>query len=351
MAIDGARAQGFTPEALPWLAEGAAAFSDAAAALDRVGAAIARARPDALVLVGDRFEALSASLAATLACVPIVHLHGGEETEGAFDNVIRHAITKMAHVHLVSHPAHARRVIALGEDPATVHVVGAPGLDNLHRADLPSKSDLEAHLGVSLDAPVVVVTLHPATWGQDPAREVAAVVSAMDQVRATYVITLPNADPGNEVVRAALQHASTQLGRVAVEALGEARFWGLLRFTDAMLGNSSSALIEAPVYGVPAVNVGARQKGRVRGVNVIDAPPEAAAVADCLRRALDPVFRAEAVAAGSVFGDGHSAERIGAILRRWRPASPPVKRFAIPMNVPQGAGHEPNAPYARGDGG
>jgi UDP-hydrolysing UDP-N-acetyl-D-glucosamine 2-epimerase len=320
-------AEGFTAAArMAWVGEGeTTAAVQAAGALTAVSEALERLRPDALVLVGDRFETAAAALAATLALVPIVHLHGGEESEGAFDNVLRHAITKLAHLHLTSHPEHARRVIALGEDPKAVHVVGAPGLDNLHRADLPTLAELEADLGIALAPPVVIVTLHPATLGVDPAREAEALVAALDRVDATYVITLPNADPGHAAIRAALGRAASKPRRVAVEALGERRFWGLLRHADAMLGNSSSALIEAPALGVPAVNVGDRQKGRLRGANVIDAAPETDAIVAALERALDPAFRRAAKTAPSPFGDGHAAEKIGAILRVWRPPHPPVK--------------------------
>jgi UDP-N-acetylglucosamine 2-epimerase (non-hydrolysing)/GDP/UDP-N,N'-diacetylbacillosamine 2-epimerase (hydrolysing) len=313
-------------ERLDWMGAGAPlAAEQAGEAVKQVARALARERPDFLLLAGDRFETAAAALAATLARVPLVHLHGGEETEGSFDNALRHAITKLSHLHLTSHPAHARRVIALGEDPATVHVVGAPGLDNLHRADLPGRAELERDLGLPLAPPVVVVTLHPATLGGDPAVEAAAVAAAMDRVPATYVITLPNTDPGHEVVRTTLLAAAERPGRRAVEALGERRFWGLLRIAGAMLGNSSSALIEAPLLRLPAVNVGARQKGRVRAANVIDSAAEPEAIALALTRALASAFRASLAASESPFGDGHAAERILKVLGSWRPPDPPVK--------------------------
>jgi UDP-N-acetylglucosamine 2-epimerase (non-hydrolysing) len=294
--------------------------------------ALAQQRLDALLLVGDRYETLAAAMTATLARVPVVHLHGGEETEGAFDNSFRHAITKLSHLHLVSHPDHAARVIALGENPASVHVVGAPGLDNVHRDDLPDRAELARELGLPLPSPLVVVTLHPTTLGDDPAREAAAVTHAMDAVPATYVVTLPNSDPGNEVTRAALRAATSgRPRRIAVDALGDRRYWGLMRAADAMLGNSSSALIEAPVLALPAVNVGIRQRGRLRGDNVIDAAAEAAAVTTSLRRALDPSFRRSIGNAGP-FGDGRSAERIANILRKWTPPRPPKKP---PVMIPQ----------------
>ncbi len=322
-------AEGFAPaEVMDWIGEGEPpAAAQAGRALEMVGAALARQRPDALVLVGDRFETAAAAIAATLALVPLVHLHGGEETEGAFDNALRHAVTKLAHLHLVSHPEYKRRVEALGEDPATVHVVGAPGLDNLWRADLAARDELERVLGLALAPPVVVVTLHPTTWGGDPSAEAEALAAAMRAVEATYVVTMPNVDPGNREVRAVLERLRGAPRVALVEALGERRYFGLLRLADALLGNSSSAILEAPALGLPSVNVGDRQKGRLRGDNVIDVAPEPRAIADGLRRALTKEFRAHAQAGEKPFGDGKSAPRIVAILRGWTPPNPPVKRM------------------------
>ena len=322
-------AEGFTPaEELNWIPDGQPLDPERQAgdAVWMTAAALRRQRAEALVLLGDRFETAAAALGAALARVPVVHLHGGEETAGAIDNALRHAITKLSHLHFTSHPEHTARVIALGEDPATVHTVGAPGLDNLHRQDLPDRAELEQFLGLSLSPPVVLVTLHPTTLGGDPATEAAAVVGAMDAVEASYVITLPNADPGNESVRAALLAAAAQPRRKAVEALGERRFWAMMRLADAMLGNSSSAIIEAPAVGLPAVNVGDRQKGRVRGGNLLDAAPDVASVTAALRTALTPEFRARAQAAPSPFGKGGASAAIIEILRRWTPPIPPVKR-------------------------
>ncbi|MFZ4764498.1 MAG: UDP-N-acetylglucosamine 2-epimerase [Roseimicrobium sp.] len=311
---------GWVPDAPPLLPH-----IQAGDALRLVAQALQRQRPDALVLLGDRFETAAAALAATLERVPLIHLHGGEETLGAMDNALRHAITKLSHLHFTSHPIHAARVIALGEDPATVHVVGAPGLDNLHRDDIPSREALEAHLGIPLHPPVVLVTLHPATLSADLATEVSAVTQAMQTVNATYVITLPNSDPGNEAIRAAMIKAADSPNSVAVEALGEKRFWSLMRESDAMLGNSSSAIIEAPALGLPAVNVGDRQKGRVRGSNVLDAKPEAGSIAAALRQALSSEFRAAAHRAPSPFGNGDASQRMMDVLRRWIPPHPPLK--------------------------
>jgi UDP-N-acetylglucosamine 2-epimerase (non-hydrolysing) len=329
--VDDIRADGFEPDVrLGWLGNDPEAADppgsdQAAAALGAVGAALRSDRPDALLVAGDRLETAAAAVAATIERVPIIHLHGGEQTSGAFDDALRHAITKLSHLHLVSHDDHARRVVAMGEDPASVHVVGAPGLDAAARDDLPSREELARDLGLPLDPPVVIVTVHPATLETDPTAAAAAVVGAMDDVAATYVVTLPNADPGGEAVRALVQGAAARPGRVAVDALGERRYWGLLRVADAMLGNSSSALIEAPSVDLPVVDVGDRQAGRRAGANVIHARSERGAVAAALREALDPATRARVAAARPPLSDGRAGERIADIIAAWRPPRPPRK--------------------------
>ena len=326
--VDTVRSDGFAPDALlDWLGDGAAdppADVQAGAALAGVGAELRASPVDALVLVGDRFETAAAALAATVSGVPIVHLHGGEQTLGAFDDALRHATTKLAHLHLVSHPEHAARVVAMGEDPAMVHVVGAPGLDALTRSDLPDRAALAADLGVDLVAPVVIVTVHPATLDADPAGAAKAVVAAMDRVPATYIITQPNVDPGAADVAAALQ-AATRPGRVSVAALGERRYWGMLRIADAMLGNSSSGMTEGPAIGLPVVNVGDRQAGRVRFGPVIDVAADGDQVATALRRVLAPGFRESIPAPDPRLADGRAGERVALIIAGWHPSRPPRK--------------------------
>ena len=204
-------------------------------------------------------------------------------------------------------------------------MVGAPGVDGAFRPDLPDRASLETGLGLELTAPVVVVTVHPATLDADPVGAAIAVAAAMDQVPATYVVTPPNADPGAARVREVLLKAASGPGRVVVEALGEARYWGLLRVADAVLGNSSSALVEAPAVGLPTVDVGDRQAGRHREGNVLSAPAEAAAVAEALRRALTPAFREVARAASPPLADGRAGARIADIIAAWHPSSPPRK--------------------------
>lgn len=328
-SVDLVRGDGFeVARELAFLGEPPDPGVDTGRALITVVEAIRADRPDALLLVGDRSETIAAGLAATLEDVAIVHLHGGEETEGAVDNAFRHALTKLAHLHLVSHEAHAQRVIQMGEDPDQVVVVGAAGLDNARREDLPDRQDLEGDLGFPLRPPVILVTVHPTTLAADPCADAHAVAAAIEEVRATYVVTLPNADAGGAAIRDLwLARAAEQERIHVVEALGERRYWGMLRVADVVLGNSSSGIIEAPSAGVPTVNVGDRQKGRLRHPGTRDVPADASRVAAALREALRPGERGRLARVPGPYPEGPVAPRIVAALAGWVPAHTTRKRF------------------------
>jgi UDP-N-acetylglucosamine 2-epimerase len=212
----------------------------------------------------------------------------------------------------------------------SVHVVG-PRVDQAFRTDLPDRADLATSIGIPLRPPIVVVTVHPATLAVNPAESVGPVIAAMDAVDATYVISGPNADPGSADIRRALEMAATGPRRVLVEALGDRSFWGLLKIADAMLGNSSSGIVEAPALRLPVVNVGDRQAGRARQPNVIDAAADDTAVTSALRRALDGESRRGLPAPDARLLDGHAGERAAHIIAAWRPSYPPRK---APMLVP-----------------
>lgn len=328
-SVDLVRGAGFeVARELAFLSEPPDPGVDAAQALNAVVKAIRADRPEAILLVGDRSETIAAGLAATLEGVPIVHMHGGEETEGAIDNAFRHALTKLAHLHLVSHDVHARRVIQMGEDPDRVVVVGAAGLDNARREDLPDRRRLEADLGFRLCPPVVLVTVHPTTLAADSCEDARAVVAATEEVRATYVVTLPNADEGGSAIRDLwMARAEDRDGLHLVEALGEWKYWGMLKVADAVLGNSSSGIIEAPSVGVPTVNVGDRQKGRLRHPGTRDVPSDASAVAAALREALRPEERTRLAELPSLYLEGPVAPRIVAAIAAWQPSATPRKQF------------------------
>jgi UDP-hydrolysing UDP-N-acetyl-D-glucosamine 2-epimerase len=317
---DGLRAH----RTLNFLGEPPEPAGDAARALDLVANALREDRIQALALLGDRSETLAAGFAATIAGVPVVHIHGGEETEGAIDNACRHALTKLSHLHLVSHELHANRVLQMGEPPENVVIVGSPGLDNLLRSDLPSRESLERELDFMLRDPVVLVTLHAATLGADAAVEVRELASAMERVPATYVVTQPNSDAGGAEIAAFWNTWCAERDTVLLTtALGERNYWGLLRIARAMVGNSSSGIIEGPAAGVSVVNIGDRQRGRMRVGQITDVPSEAGAIESALRKALTGARASE----GAAHPSGPAASRIVEAIAEWMPRRSPRKVF------------------------
>jgi UDP-N-acetylglucosamine 2-epimerase (non-hydrolysing)/GDP/UDP-N,N'-diacetylbacillosamine 2-epimerase (hydrolysing) len=272
-------------------------------------------RPDLLLVVGDRFEQLAAAQAGLFLGIPIAHLYGGDVTEGAFDDAIRHAVTKLAHLHFVSNEEARRRVIQLGEAPERVHTVGSPALDELLAVDPPRRETVARYLDMPLDGRTAVVTFHPATLDAQPAPEqLDEVLGAVADVEPalTVVITRANADPQGRAVNARIE---TWLARQpawrAFDALGPTRYHGLLRHAAVVVGNSSSGLYEAPSFGVPTVNVGDRQRGRLRASSVIDVPVDRAAIRAGIERALAGDWH-DAV---NPYGDGHATPRIMDALR------------------------------------
>jgi UDP-hydrolysing UDP-N-acetyl-D-glucosamine 2-epimerase len=244
----------------------------AAQVLSGVASALIRLKPDVLVLLGDRYELLAAAQAAVLARVPIAHLHGGESTEGAIDESIRHAVTKLSHWHFAAAEPYAERIRQMGEAATRVWNVGAPAMDNIAALDPVPKEALETFLGLTLRAPAFLVTYHPVTLVDDGGLAAMQVLlSVLDDGAGSIVITGANADPGASAIRAILQvFADERPGRVVlVESLGARRYLSLMRHVDAVVGNSSSGLLEAPAVGVPTVDIGPRQQGRLRAPSVL----------------------------------------------------------------------------------
>lgn len=276
-----------------------------------------RLHADALMLVGDRTETLAAAVAATCLRIQVVHLHGGEETEGAVDNACRHAISKLAHLHFVAHSAFALRLLAMGEDPKRVIVSGAPALDRLRDFVPIGRSELAARLDLPvLGTPLVALTYHPTTLGGlEAAQEADCLLAGLEPFlvshpEATVVATRPNADEGgNNIHRAFQSFASAHPQMVLAETLGDAYF-SLLHHSDLMFGNSSSGILEAPSFGLPTVNIGDRQAGRMRGGNVYDVPLDAALVYQALETVIQPAVREAAKRIPNPYGDGHASERI-----------------------------------------
>lgn len=278
-----------------------------------------RLAPDIVVVLGDRYEALAAAEVALVLGVPLAHVCGGEVTEGgAMDDSIRHAITKLAQVHFVATEEFGRRVVQLGEDPRNVHVVGAPGLDNLARLPLFDRPGLEHELRLRLTRPTLAVTYHPVTLaGNLPGDGVGAVLGGLETLPdATVVVTMPNADPGAIPIAAAIDRwAAERRDRVRTfRSLGQLHYLSLLRHADAVVGNSSSGLIEAPALGTPTVDVGERQAGRPRAVSVLHCDERAGDVAAAIRRVLDHSFRPRLDGVVSPYGRGGAARTMARVL-------------------------------------
>jgi UDP-hydrolysing UDP-N-acetyl-D-glucosamine 2-epimerase len=286
-------------------------------------------RPDLLVVLGDRFEILTAAQAAMLARIPIAHIHGGELTEGAIDDAIRHALTKMSHLHFAAAEPYRRRIIQMGENPERVFSVGAPGVDNIKRIKPLPRHEFEAAIGMKLGEPLFLVTYHPETLTDASpcsAGGVKPVLEALDSFpQSSIIFTSPNADAGGRVIAGAIASyvAAKPERAIFCASLGRELYLGALAQADAVIGNSSSGIIEAPAAGVPTVNIGDRQKGRLRSASVIDCAAQTPDIVAAIRRALTPEFRRLARTAVPAYGAGDAAGRIRDVV-----ATFPLDRLA-----------------------
>ncbi|MCB2106474.1 MAG: UDP-N-acetylglucosamine 2-epimerase (hydrolyzing) [Rhodobacteraceae bacterium] len=269
--------------------------------------------------------------ASLMLGIPIAHVHGGEITEGAVDDAIRHVVTKMAALHFAAAEPYARRLRQMGEDPAHVHMVGAPGLDNFTSGPLLSRDELARDLNLSLKGKFFVVTYHPVTLAADLGH--GAMTHLLDALgafpNADIVLTGVNSDPGHAAIARAMETfaAEQPARRKLVTSLGQRRYLSAVKHADAVIGNSSSGLIEAPALGTPTVNIGDRQKGRLRAASVIDCGENTLAISAAIAKALDPEFRAEAAKTEPPYGRGGAAAKIAAILKSADPAQLSRKRF------------------------
>ena len=290
--------------------------------------AFANLSPDLVVILGDRFEMLAAASAALIAGIPIAHLHGGEVTEGAFDEAIRHALTKMAHLHFTAAEPYRARVIQMGEDPARVWCVGGFGLDGIVNLDRMVRPDLENSLGISLGTSSLLVTFHPETaTGISPHLQMTELLAALEMTTAQLIFTMPNADnKGRVIFKMIRDFVACHAGRACVHtSLGQRRYLSALAEVDAVVGNSSSGLIEAPAFGKGTVNIGSRQDGRLRAASVVDCAPEKEAILNAIVRVLSPDFRSEIKAQSNPYGDGGASARTVAIIEGWLSDSNPLK--------------------------
>ena len=281
------------------------------------GKYFARARPDILLLMGDRLELLGPATAATAFGIPLAHAFGGDVTAGAIDDQVRNAVSQMSHLHFVAMRAHADRLVAMGEEPWRITVTGDPALGLIPTMSLLDRGSLEETLGVRLVPPVLVVTYHPTTLGSvDSTAEVTAVLAALEGVKGTLIFTLPNADVGNRAVADRIRAFCEGRDAARVFAnLGQLKYYSLLRHADLMVGNSSSGLWEAPSFKLPAVNIGERQRGRVRAGNVLDVPADAVAISAAIARGLARSFRETLADLKNPYHGDRAAEEIVRVLK------------------------------------
>jgi GDP/UDP-N,N'-diacetylbacillosamine 2-epimerase (hydrolysing) len=281
--------------------------------------AYADLEPDLVVVLGDRFEILSAVTAALYARIPVAHIHGGEVTAGAFDEGIRHAISKMSHLHFVAAEEYRRRVIQLGEDPVRVHRVGGLGIDGIRRTELLSREQLEGDIEFALGRKNIVITFHPVTLENATATsQLNALFEALERLPEdhSFVITKPNADTDGRALIDLIDGfcAKWPQRTAGFTSLGQLRYWSLLKYADAVVGNSSSGLLEAPSFGIPTVNVGDRQAGRLSADSVIDCEPDCDAISAGLDRALSDEFRKACQQVENPYGAPDTIEKIVEVL-------------------------------------
>ncbi len=279
--------------------------------------AYARLAPDLIVVLGDRFEILAAASAALIAGIPVAHLHGGETTEGAFDEAIRHSITKMSHLHFVAADEYRRRVIQLGEQPERVFLVGGLGIDAIKRITLLEREALEASLDFKLGSKNLLITFHPVTLeGASSQQQMAELLTALgDLTETNLVFTMPNADTGGRELAAMVDAFVASHSNARVYAsLGQLRYLSCMQYVDGVVGNSSSGLAEAPSMGVGTINIGDRQKGRLAASSVIDCAPTADSISEALAKLYDPEFRSMLDQTVNPYGNGGASKKIVKVL-------------------------------------
>jgi len=272
-------------------------------------------RPDLLLVTADRYEMLAPASVAVALRIPIVHIEGGEISEGAIDDAIRNALTKLSHIHFTSTHTARARVIAMGEEPWRVHAAGSPSLDHLRRSTLLTREQLESHLDLNLSSPFALVGYHPATLARDTTREAQSLFEALENLPLNIVFCYPNADAGGRrLLELSKAFCHSHPDAKIYQNLDPITYWSLLKNAKLLIGNSSSGIMEAASFAVPVVNVGSRQKGRERAANVLDAEPQSSNILEKISQALTNDFSRSLQGMTNPYGDGQAAARIVEVL-------------------------------------
>ncbi len=276
-------------------------------------------KPDLIVVLGDRFEIFAAVSAALVARIPVAHLHGGETTEGAFDEALRHSITKMSHLHFVATEEYRQRVIQLGEQPERVFLVGGLGIDNIKHLKLLDRTALETSLDFKLGPKNLLVTFHPVTLeSQCSAQQMSELLTALDQLgeHTHLIFTMPNADNGGrELIEMVKEFVATHVNARAYTSLGQLRFLSCVKLVDGVVGNSSSGLAEVPSLQTGTVNIGDRQRGRLKAQSVIDCMPQSQAILEAISKLYSTPYRQALSSVVNPYGNGGASAKIVQTLR------------------------------------
>ena len=291
------------------------AFSAGVAGFSKV---LEQIKPDIMVLLGDRYEMLSAGIAGMLSSVPLAHIHGGESTQGAIDEGIRHALTKMSHIHFCATSLYKRRIIQLGENPARVYNVGGLGVENIKRLELLSKKDFENSLGFKLGKKNILVTFHPQTIEKKSAsKQFSQILNALDSLKDThFIFTGANADNGGKIINEMAQNYCLKNPKKAIFAisLGQLRYLSAIKHADIVLGNSSSGISEAPSLKKATINIGNRQKGRIKAASIIDTKCDKSAILKAIKKAYSKDFQAKLKSVKNPYGSGFASKKIIKVL-------------------------------------
>ncbi len=279
-----------------------------------------RLKPDIMVVLGDRYEILAACAAAIPARTPIAHLHGGEATEGLIDEAIRHAITKMAHLHFVAAEEYKKRVIQMGEQPEKVFCYGAPGLDNIRRLKLLERRELEKSIGFELGTKNILITFHPVTLDKNSAgSQLEELLQALERFKDTkFIFTKPNADTeGRIIIKMINSFVEKNSNKaIAFDSLGQLKYLSALKHIDMVVGNSSSGLIEAPSFRIPTINIGDRQRGRIQAQTVLSCDTRKENIVDAIKKGFSKEFRDSIKDAVNPYGEGGASSRIKDTLKK-----------------------------------
>ena len=282
------------------------------------GDALQQLQPDIMLVLGDRFELFSAVAAAMVARIPVAHLHGGESSEGAFDEAIRHSITKMSHLHFVAAEEYRKRVIQLGEHPERVFLVGGLGIDNIKKLELLDRPELETALEFKLGAKNLLVTFHPVTLEKESsAMQMTELLAALEKLKDTHLIfTMPNADTDSRILIGMIdQFVVKHAGARSYTSLGQLKYLSCIRHVDGVVGNSSSGLLEVPSFAKGTINIGDRQRGRLKTKSVIDCDPEQKSIAAALRKLYSKEFQLVLGRVQNPYGEGGASKKILKILQ------------------------------------